>query len=29
MGQKGTLAAIGAVLIVLGGLLAHFTQTAN
>jgi pimeloyl-ACP methyl ester carboxylesterase len=29
MGQKGTLAAIGAVLIILGGLLAHFTQTAN
>jgi dipeptidyl aminopeptidase/acylaminoacyl peptidase len=27
--QKGTLAGIGAVLILLGGLLAHFTQTAN
>jgi pimeloyl-ACP methyl ester carboxylesterase len=29
MSQKGTLAGIGAVLILLGGLLAHFTQTAN
>lgn len=29
MSQKGALAGIGAVLILLGGLLAHFTQTAN
>jgi pimeloyl-ACP methyl ester carboxylesterase len=29
MSQKGTLAGIGAVLILLGGLLAHFTQTTN
>jgi pimeloyl-ACP methyl ester carboxylesterase len=27
--QRGALAGIGAVLILLGGLLAHFTQTAN
>jgi pimeloyl-ACP methyl ester carboxylesterase len=29
MSRKGTLAAIGVVLILLGGLLAHFTQTTN